>query len=127
MAMVPRNYSLWDCGEKLFPQLVVENVFVFPGVPKFLKLKFQAIVGRWKGKPKIRKQIPLLVRESTIAIQLEEIQNLHPNVEVGSYPRFEEIPIHTIITVDGFDEKHVHIAETQIRTEFQQWLFRKET
>jgi FAD synthetase len=123
MALVPKNYSLWDCGENRFPQLVVENVFVFPGVPKFLKIKFQAIVGRWKGKRKIRVQIPLLVRESTIAIKLEEIQNGNVSVEIGSYPRFEETPMHTIITVDGFNEESVRNVEGLLRSEFKEWLF----
>jgi len=122
MALVPKNYTLWDCGPKLFPQVVVENVFIFPGIPKLMKRKFEAIVQHWKGEHTIRKQIHLNTYESDIAVELERLQRKHPKVEIGSYPRYHEAPITLIITIDGKDQVAVAESAADIRRIFSQYL-----
>jgi len=122
MALVPKNYTLWDCGEKLFPQVVVENVFVFPGIPKLMAKKFQAVVKNWTGAEKIHRKINLNTYESIIALRLEEIQTAHPSVEIGSYPRYDEAPVTLILTIDGTDEESINIVDREIRTSFAQYI-----
>ena len=122
MAIVPENYRLMDCGEGNFPQLVVENVYIFPGVPKFLQKKLSLIIDRWEGKKVHREKVELTVRESLIAIELEEIQNNNQDVNIGSYPRYDESVINTIITIDGTNQKRVMETTSFIQKSFQNWL-----
>ena len=125
MATVPENYRLLDCGPGNFPQLVVENVYIFPGVPKFLKRKLSLIIPKWEGKTIHRTKVDLTVRESLIAIELEEIQNQNPDVDIGSYPRYDDSEINTIITIDGEDESRVHETRKSIQKAFQEWMIQK--
>ena len=118
MALVPRDYILWDCGDMMFPQVVVHNVFIFPGVPSYLQKKFSVVVKKWTGRKKTNEQVPLLTYESPIAKGLEEIQNSYPEVNIGSYPRLEEIPHHTIITIDGYEESVVQKVKSIIEKRF---------
>ena len=121
MATVPQNYRLLDCGEGNFPQLVVENVYIFPGVPKFLQRKLSLIIHTWEGKTIHRTKVELTVRESLIAIELENIQKQNPDVDIGSYPRYDESIINTIITIDGENHSRVEETRASIRTAFQEW------
>lgn len=122
MAIVPENYRLLDCGEGNFPQLVVENVYIFPGVPKFLQKKLSLIIHQWEGKKIHRTKVELTVRESLIAIELGEIQNENKDVDIGSYPRYDASEINTIITIDGENEFRVHQTRDHIKATFQEWL-----
>jgi len=40
MATVPEGSVLFDSGDRWFPLVVVENVYVFPGIPELLRTKF---------------------------------------------------------------------------------------
>ena len=122
MAIVPENYRLLDCEEGNFPQLVVENVYIFPGVPKFLQKKLSLIIHQWEGKKIHRTKVELTVRESLIAIELEKIQNDNTDVDIGSYPRYDASEINTIITIDGENELRVHQTRDHIKASFQEWL-----
>ena len=122
MAIVPENYRLLDCGEGNFPQLVVENVYIFPGVPKFLQKKLSLIIHQWEGKKIHRTKVELTVRESLIAIELGKIQNDNKDVDIGSYPRYDASEINTIITIDGENEFRVHQTRDHIKATFQEWL-----
>ena len=48
MADLPRGVELVGLEDLPFPVIKVRNVYVFPGVPSFLRMKFQAL------KPRLR-------------------------------------------------------------------------
>ena len=121
MADIPENAELIPTSPQMAPQLKVENVYVFPGVPRLLQKKFSAIMHLFHGPERYSKRVPLNSRESTIAEQLEEIQLQHPDVSIGSYPRFGETPS-LILTVDGLDETKVDEVAAGLRVEFESWL-----
>ncbi|MEC7986578.1 MAG: molybdopterin-binding protein [Myxococcota bacterium] len=104
MALVPDIYTIWDEDNNLFPQVVVKNVIVLPGIPKLMRLKFNSIAHRLKGKKKHIQKIYLQARESDIAIRLAEIQNRYPNVDIGSYPRYPSEGYNLILTAEAFEE-----------------------
>jgi molybdenum cofactor synthesis domain-containing protein len=104
MADLPAGAALWWEGAIRFPLVVVENVLVFPGVPKLLKLKFDGIAHRLeKGVPVATARLVTTARESDIALRLRQIQEAHPSVAIGSYPQFEREPFTVTITVDSRD------------------------
>jgi molybdenum cofactor synthesis domain-containing protein len=75
------------------PGFVVENVYVFPGLPAEMEAMFDAIAGEFRRGPPIavwRRAYP--ARESEIAPVLAEAGERWPDVLVGSYPRFDPPP-----------------------------------
>jgi molybdopterin-biosynthesis enzyme MoeA-like protein len=69
---------------------VVENVYVFPGLPAEMKAMFDAIADEFRGAPPIASwRRTYQTRESEIASLLAETGERWPDVLVGSYPSFE--------------------------------------
>ena len=101
MADIPSGADLWWDGELRFPQVVVGNVVVFPGVPALLRLKFDAIAHRFGGTPVQSERLVTTLGESALADDLARIQREHPTVAIGSYPQFDEKPWTVTITMDA--------------------------
>jgi molybdenum cofactor synthesis domain-containing protein len=71
------------------PGFVIENVYVFPGLPAEMKAMFDAVAHELAGSPPIgtwRRTYRL--RESEVASLLAETGERWPAVLVGSYPSF---------------------------------------
>ena len=49
MALLPEGAETLDAGDLWFPVVIVENVHIFPGIPKLLQTKFRAIRDRFSG------------------------------------------------------------------------------
>ncbi len=114
MTELPEGYELlWDEGI-WFPLVKMHNVHVFPGVPAFLKLKFEAACWRWQGEPVSSRYLRTDETEVQIAERLTEVQERFGTVEIGSYPRFEDGPRHVIVTLEGRDEDAVVAAEAYL-------------
>ena len=101
MALVPEGAELWWEGSVAFPQVAVDRVVVFPGVPALLQRKFDAVAHRFGGVPKLHRRLVTTRAESAIADGLRSIQARHPTVEIGSYPRYEARPWTVIVTLDS--------------------------
>jgi molybdenum cofactor synthesis domain-containing protein len=72
------------------PGFVVENVYVFPGLPAEMEAMFDAIAHEFRGAPPIASwRRTYRTRESEIASLLAETGERWPDVLVGSYPSFE--------------------------------------
>jgi molybdenum cofactor synthesis domain-containing protein len=70
------------------PGFVLENVFVFPGLPREMEAIFDSVAGRFRGEPIGTWRRSYRTGEGQIVDVLEEATLLHPAVTVGSYPRF---------------------------------------
>lgn len=103
MADIPEGADLWWDGELRFPQVVVGNVVVFPGVPALLRLKFDAICHRFGGTPVVSHRLVTTLGESELADELGVIQHRFPRVAIGSYPQFDRRPWTVTITMDTVD------------------------
>ncbi len=107
MALVPEGAELlWD-GEVRFPLVKVRNVYILPGVPRLVRLKFDAISERFRGPALHTARVQTSEFETDIADRLSRALELFPGVEIGSYPRFEEDPRHVVVTVEGLDPDRV--------------------
>lgn len=89
MALVPEGTRLLKEGAMRFPLLVCRNVYIFPGVPEFLRRKFVAIRDEFRGRPYHLAQIRTTQTEDLLASCLQETVDAFRGVEIGSYPRFE--------------------------------------
>ena len=124
MADIPDGAKLVETKPGYPPQVVVNNVYAFPGIPKLLQRKFTAVEHLLSGVQVINRQVGLMVREVNIATQLREIQEAHNQVNIGSYPRFGE-KVSVIVTVEGHDEGLVAAAHRQIQSTFAQFVVGK--
>jgi nicotinamide-nucleotide amidase len=70
------------------PGFVLENVFVFPGLPREMEAMFDSVADRFRGEPIGTWRRSYRTGEGQIVAVLEEATRLHPAVNIGSYPRF---------------------------------------
>jgi molybdenum cofactor synthesis domain-containing protein len=72
------------------PGFVIENVYVFPGLPAEMEAMFDAVAADFAGGPPIASwRRTYRTRESDIVELLAEATGRWPDVLVGSYPRFD--------------------------------------
>ncbi|MFT5684984.1 MAG: molybdenum cofactor synthesis domain-containing protein [Myxococcota bacterium] len=112
MADVPEGAQLWWEGELRFPQVVVGNVCIFPGVPALFKKKFDSVAHRFTtALPRqVRAQVTQAA-EIDIASGLRALSERFPTVQVGSYPQFEVKPWTVKVTLDSRDLVALDAAE----------------
>jgi len=110
MAMLPAGAVLIDAGDLWFPVIVVENVHIFPGIPKLLETKFTAVRERFRGVPFVLRRVYLTQRESDIAPFLNATLVEFPQLLMGSYPRTGEGTHHVMVTLESRDEGYVSRA-----------------
>ncbi|MDH3684602.1 MAG: molybdopterin-binding protein [Myxococcales bacterium] len=107
MAMVPEGAQLVDAGDLWFPVVVVENVYIFPGIPELLMKKFEGLRDRFRGVPFLLKKVFVKQRESDIADSLHELLQEFPQLLLGSYPKIGEESFHVLLTLESRDASYL--------------------
>jgi molybdopterin-biosynthesis enzyme MoeA-like protein len=110
MAQIPVGATLLDAGDLWFPLVVVNNVYVFPGVPELLRKKFESARDRFRGVPFVLKRVYVKSRESDIAASLNELLQEFPALLLGSYPRVDEESFHVMLTLESRDATYLDRA-----------------
>jgi nicotinamide-nucleotide amidase len=96
------------------PGFVLENVYVFPGLPSEMKAMFDTVAERFAGVPIATWSQSYRTGEGQIVAILEEATRMHPSVSVGSYPRFlDDGPEVTVVLKSG-DERALSVAAAWI-------------
>lgn len=87
MAFMPENVKLIDNQVSSAPGFIIENVYVLPGVPYIMQAMFESLLPTLKhGQTIESKSLNLLIGESFIAAEFENLQKEYPEIEMGSYP-----------------------------------------
>lgn len=108
MADLPAGAELWWDGELFFPQVVMRNVLIFPGVPKLMQKKFDGIAHRLATGGRVHSErLTTTEAESAIAARLDAAQAAFPGVEIGSYPQFDAKPWTVTVTLDSRDPERL--------------------
>jgi molybdenum cofactor synthesis domain-containing protein len=115
MADIPEGTVLWQTEGKRFPVLCCQRVLIFPGVPKYLRAKFDDIAHRLQGTPIQSRRLKTLQQESEIAACLRNAADRWKAVKIGSYPRLEEDPTHVIVTLDSRDQDSLNACESWLQ------------
>lgn len=110
MARIPSGAQLVDTGDLWFPVIIVENVYVFPGIPRLLRKKFSSISERFRGVPFVLKRVYVKLRESDIAAELNALLTEFPELLLGSYPRVEKSDYLVLLTLESRDAHYVQRA-----------------
>lgn len=101
MAEVPEGTEIIDPGDMSFPVVSFRNIFIFPGIPKYLAEKFSAIKGRFRCPGFHLKRFFLNANESDIAEILNRTVNGHADVSFGSYPVLDNPEYKVIVTAES--------------------------
>jgi molybdenum cofactor synthesis domain-containing protein len=97
------------------PGFVIENVYVFPGLPAEMRAMFQTVEGELAAGPPIgswRRTYP--TRESEIVSMLVEAGERFPGLLVGSYPSFGEGGPHVEVVLKSSDAEQLAAATAYI-------------
>jgi molybdenum cofactor synthesis domain-containing protein len=110
MAQIPSGASLLDAGDLWFPLVIVENVYILPGIPELLRKKFESARDRFRGVPFVLKRVYVTSMESEIAEVLHELLQEFPELMLGSYPRIQEESFRVMLTLESRDAGYVQRA-----------------
>ncbi|HYJ57793.1 MAG TPA: molybdopterin-binding protein [Methyloceanibacter sp.] len=104
MARIPAGASLIDNAISRAPGFVLENVIVMAGVPRIMQVMLDAVSPRLaKGQPMLSRAVRIDVVEGDVAPGLAELQSAHPEVQIGSYPFFENKRLGTYVVLRATD------------------------
>jgi molybdenum cofactor synthesis domain-containing protein len=104
MARVPKGAQLIDNAISSAPGFMLENVIVLAGVPRIMQVMLDAVIARLaKGRPMLARSVRLDVPEGDAAPGLAELQAAHPDVQIGSYPFFDNKRLGTYVVLRSID------------------------
>ena len=124
MANMPEGAEMIRSSEAPWPTVVIDNVFVLPGVPEIFELKFTDLRKRLDQGQEFHSQaVFTLAGEGEIASLLERIATEFPGVMVGSYVKWRAPDYRTKVTFDGNDLQAVTKAADTLVDELAPALF----
>ncbi len=117
MALVPHGAHLATTPEVMWPTVVMNNVWVLPGVPEIFRMKL-AVVRDWVqgNRPFVSRAVFTKMDEGDLKPLLDTVVESHSTVEVGSYPKFFDPTYKTKITFDSQKRACVDAALEQFLT-----------
>ena len=111
MARVPAGAALIDNPISRAPGFMLENVIVMAGVPRIMQVMLDAVTPRLRtGRPMLARSVRIDVAEGDIAPGLAALQASHPDVQIGSYPFFEQRRLGTFAVLRSVDPSKLEQA-----------------
>jgi len=107
MAEVPEGADIIDFSDMSFPLVMYRNIFVFPGIPEYLRNKFSLIKERFRSPAFYLRRLFLNANESDIAEILNTLVAETRDVSFGSYPVLGNPEYQIIITAESKSEDAV--------------------
>lgn len=114
MAYLPEPCEIIWTPNMWVPFVVVENVYVLPGIPMLFTTMLHGARDRFQGTPKHRIQIYTLLGEGDIADALLQTQQRYQDVAIGSYPRTADVKYQVMVSLEGRDRIHVERAAEEV-------------
>jgi molybdopterin-biosynthesis enzyme MoeA-like protein len=104
MALVPEGAELVTHDETRWPTVLMKNVWVLPGVPEAFRMKLAVVRSRVHGAVQfVSKAVLTKMDEPDLKPLLDRVVANHPEVDVGSYPKWFDERYKTKITFDATD------------------------
>jgi molybdenum cofactor synthesis domain-containing protein len=107
MASVPEGAQLLMEPSLPIPVLLVENVYIFPGIPQLFRRKFDSIKERFRDAPYYLRQLYVTVSESTFSHQLDMLVYEFPALLLGSYPEMKNPAYRVKLTLESKDPAYL--------------------
>lgn len=111
MALVPSGATLEVTDEVRWHTVRFRNVWCLPGVPEVFRMKLAVVKAHIGAAPRfVSLAVYTKMDEGDLKPLLDRVVAAHPDVEVGSYPKWHDPLYKTKITFDGRDESRVRAA-----------------
>lgn len=102
MAELPEGAVLVSTGGARWPTVRLDNVFVLPGIPAIFRRKLENVRAQLEGgTPFLSRAVQTHSDEGEVAAVLSRIGADHPEVAIGSYPRWTDGGYRLTVTFDG--------------------------
>ena len=102
MARVPQGGQLIDNPTGGPQGFFMDNVYVMAGIPSVMQGMLSTLAGKLRSGDVVRSRtVRAYLGESQIATALGEIQEAHPNTDIGSYPFFRDERYGTHLVIRG--------------------------
>ncbi|WP_246722530.1 competence/damage-inducible protein A [Aureimonas sp. OT7] len=116
MARTPEGASLIDNPVSVAPGFHIGNVYVLAGVPAVFQAMLEKIVaGLPQGPVVLSAAVECSFGEGDIGGPLGEIQKRHPDVVIGSYPKFDGARYSTELVVRSRDAEALSRARGEVQ------------
>jgi molybdenum cofactor synthesis domain-containing protein len=110
MSMVPDGSEVLFLENMRFPIVFFKNIYIFPGIPEYVRNKFTAIKERFRSPVFHLRRLYLNCHESNIADILSKVVGEHSDVTFGSYPMPGKPDYRIIITAECKSEELLNKA-----------------
>ncbi len=111
MTRVPVGARLVATPEMPWPTVVMKNVWVLPGIPEIFAMKMPVVLAELGGgRAFVSVALHTMLDEGHLKAMLDRVVASHPEVEVGSYPKWRDPRYRTKITFDCRDADAAHRA-----------------
>jgi len=101
MAEVPEGSEIVEFATNNFPLVVFRNIYIFPGIPRYLQEKFNLVRERFRTSVFFLKRIYLMANEADIAAILNSVVENNDCVAFGSYPILGNDDYQIIVTAES--------------------------
>ena len=117
MARMPEGATLIYNEQGSAPAFSVENVFVLPGIPSYVELMLPQLKEVLiSGKKIVSLSCDAKVRESSIAVELSNIQDKYPDIDIGSYPYSKEGSFGTMIVIRSIEVDKALVCKAEVES-----------
>lgn len=110
MAEMPEGAELLGEDSLYSPVVKMHNVYIFPGIPKILHERFQAIRETFRGTPFHLKVVYVKEGEGAIASILNSVLASYPKLLLGSYPVLDNPEYKVKVTLESKDAEYLNQA-----------------
>lgn len=111
MALVPEGAELVSHPETRWPTVLMKNVWILPGVPEAFRMKLAVVRDRVRGAEAfVTREVFTKIDEPDLKPLLDRVVVAHPDVDVGSYPKWFDTRYKTKITFDATDTTKLDAA-----------------
>jgi len=107
MALLPTPCKIISIANLWVPLVVVDNVYILPGVPELFELMLFAAKENFSGTKLTRRLVYTHLKEDDIAFLLEEIQCAYPEIAIGSYPQYRDVGYKVMVSCEGESQELV--------------------
>lgn len=116
MAKMPKDATLIPNPVSGAPGFNIGNVYTMAGVPKIMQAMMDHIATDLAGGDIVHsKTITCGLRESELADELTDLQNKHPDIDIGSYPRYAEGQFSLSVVLRGTDVEALETLAQEVQ------------
>ena len=104
LANVPVGAEQLCIDRSPWPLTKFKNVWILPGIPEVFRMKLDIVAEHLSGgAPFVSRAVFTKLDEAMLKPMLDTTVDAHPDVDIGSYPRWQDPKYETKVTFDGRD------------------------